>query len=187
MIYLAATDEAVSAVLLTKRDGRQMPIHYVSRSLQGAETNYALMEKLTLALVYVAKRLRRYFQVLADFLADTLMEINVAPVVASTPRVERLYTDGASNSGGYRAGQIRIDPDDVEYSYTLCLNFSNSNNDVEYETLLAGLRIATEMQVKDIHAFVDSKLVASQVEFQITHIPREENREAGALSKLAAV
>ncbi|GJZ20400.1 reverse transcriptase domain-containing protein [Tanacetum coccineum] len=110
--------------------------HYVSRSLQGAETNYTLMEKLTLALVYVAKRLRRYFQallikvisdrpikqvlgnyeaseklakwvvelgaydiqyvprvalkgqVLADFLADTSMEINVAPVVASTPRVE---------------------------------------------------------------------------------------------------
>ncbi|GJZ20399.1 ribonuclease H-like domain, reverse transcriptase, RNA-dependent DNA polymerase [Tanacetum coccineum] len=69
---------------------------------------------------------------------------------------------------------------------TTCLNFSNSNNDVEYEALLAGLRIATEMQVKDIHAFVDSKLVASQVEFQITHIPRAENRKTGALNKLAA-
>ncbi|GJW02365.1 reverse transcriptase domain-containing protein, partial [Tanacetum coccineum] len=36
MMYLAAASEAVSAVLLTKRNGRQMPIHYVSRSLQGA-------------------------------------------------------------------------------------------------------------------------------------------------------
>ncbi|GJS13292.1 reverse transcriptase domain-containing protein [Tanacetum coccineum] len=54
--------------------------------------------------------------------------------------------------------------DVVEYSYTLRLNFYNSNNDAEYEALLAGLRIAKEMQVKDIHAFVDSKLVASQVE-----------------------
>ncbi|GKG15934.1 reverse transcriptase domain-containing protein, partial [Tanacetum coccineum] len=61
MMYLAATDEAVSAVLLTERDGRQMPIHYVSRSLQGAETNYASKEKLTLALVHAARRLRRYF------------------------------------------------------------------------------------------------------------------------------
>ncbi|GKD76972.1 reverse transcriptase domain-containing protein [Tanacetum coccineum] len=43
MMYLAAANEAVSAVLLTERDGRQMPIHYVSRSLQGAETNYAPM------------------------------------------------------------------------------------------------------------------------------------------------
>ncbi|GKD73641.1 reverse transcriptase domain-containing protein, partial [Tanacetum coccineum] len=62
MMYLAAVDEAVSAVLLTERDGRQMHIHYVSRSLQGAETNYAPMEKLTLALVHAARRLRRYFQ-----------------------------------------------------------------------------------------------------------------------------
>ncbi|GKF94131.1 reverse transcriptase domain-containing protein, partial [Tanacetum coccineum] len=52
----------VSAVLLAERNGRQMPIHYVSRSLQGAETNYTLMEKLVLALVHAARRLRRYFQ-----------------------------------------------------------------------------------------------------------------------------
>ncbi|GKF22058.1 reverse transcriptase domain-containing protein [Tanacetum coccineum] len=91
MMYLAAADEAISVVLLTERDVRKMPIHYVSRSLQGAETNYALMEKLTWALVHVAKRLRRVAvkgQVLADFLADTSMEINVAPVVASNARVE---------------------------------------------------------------------------------------------------
>ncbi|GKF60587.1 reverse transcriptase domain-containing protein [Tanacetum coccineum] len=62
MMYLAAANEAVSAVLLTKRDGRQMPIHYVSRSLQGAETNYALMEKLALSLVHASRRLRMYFQ-----------------------------------------------------------------------------------------------------------------------------
>ncbi|GKB13663.1 reverse transcriptase domain-containing protein [Tanacetum coccineum] len=69
------------------------------------------------------------------------------------------------------------------------------------------------MKNEKMHAFVDSKLVASQVEgsyeakgentkkyiekalemirsfnnFQISHIPREENRKADALSKLAAV
>ncbi|GJY92682.1 reverse transcriptase domain-containing protein [Tanacetum coccineum] len=136
MMYLAAANEAVSAVLLTDRDGRQMPIHYVSQSLQGAETNYALMEKLALALVHVVRQLRRYFkahpikvitnspirqvlnnsgalrrlekwaielgsygityvprvavkgQVLADFLADTSIEINATPEVASTSRME---------------------------------------------------------------------------------------------------
>ncbi|GKB54088.1 reverse transcriptase domain-containing protein, partial [Tanacetum coccineum] len=84
--------------------------------------------------------------------------------VASEAVSARLYTDGASNNGGSRAGLILVALDDVEYSYALRLNFSNSNNDVEYEALLAGLWIATEMQVKDIHAFVDSKLVASRVE-----------------------
>ncbi|GJR67463.1 reverse transcriptase domain-containing protein [Tanacetum coccineum] len=167
-----------------------------------------------------------------NFLADTPTEINATLEVANNPRVEdvpeysnarenltpgsrawRLYTDGASNNEGSGAGLILIAPDDVEYSYALRLNFSNSNNDAEYEALLAGLRIAKEMQVKDIHAFVDSKLVASQVEgsyeakgarmikyrekvlelagafnrFRITHIPRAENRKADALSKLVAV
>ncbi|GKC01248.1 reverse transcriptase domain-containing protein, partial [Tanacetum coccineum] len=239
MMYLAAANEAVSAVLLTERDERQMPIHYISRSLQGAKTNYAPMEKLALALVHAARRLRRYFQahpikgqVLADFLADTPAEINAIAEVANNPRVEdvpessntrgnltlgprawRLYTDEALNNEGSGAGLILIAPNNVEYSYALRLNFSNSNNDAEYEALLAGLRIAKEMQVKDIHAFVDSKLVASQVEgsyeakgarmvkyrekvlelagafnrFRITHIPRAENRKADALSKLAAV
>ncbi|GJV58728.1 reverse transcriptase domain-containing protein [Tanacetum coccineum] len=248
MMYLAAANEAISAVLLTERDRRQMPIHYVSQSLQGGEINYALMEKLALALVHTVRWLRRYFQgsygityvprvevkgqVLANFLADTPTEINVTPEVASNlkvedilessnarenitpgPRAWRLYTDGASNNEGSRANLILIAPNDVEYSYALCLNFSNSNNDVEYKALLARLRIAMEMQVKDIYAFVDSKLVASQVEgsyeakgermikyqekvlelagafnrFRITHIPRANNRKANALSKLAAV
>ncbi|GKD70341.1 reverse transcriptase domain-containing protein [Tanacetum coccineum] len=225
MMYLAVANEAVSAVLLTKRDGRQMHIHYVSRSLQGEKTNYAPMEKLALALVYAARRLRRYFQahpikavelgtygityvprvavkghVLADFLADPPTKINATPEVASNPRVKdipessnarenltpgprawRLYTDGASNNEGSGAGLILIAPDDVEYSYALRLNFSNSNNDAEYEALLAGLQIAKEMQEKVL------ELAGAFNKFRITHIPRAENRKADALSKLAAV
>ncbi|GJZ06577.1 nucleotide-binding alpha-beta plait domain-containing protein [Tanacetum coccineum] len=76
----------------------------------------------------------------------------------------KLYTDGASNDHGSGAGLILIDPEGVENSYALRLNFENSNNDAEYEALLAGLRIAAEMKVEKIHAFIDSKFVASQVE-----------------------
>ncbi|GJR52102.1 reverse transcriptase domain-containing protein [Tanacetum coccineum] len=174
MMYLAAANEEVSAVLLTERNRRQMPIHYVSRSLQGAETNYAPMEKLALALVYVARRLRRKVRKVGY----TPTEISATAKVPNNPRVEdipepsnargdltpgpkawRLYTDRASNNEGSRAGLILIAPDNVEYSYAPCLNFSNSNNEAKYEALLAGLRIAKEMQ----------------------------NRKADALSKLAAV
>nr|GEW77630.1 hypothetical protein [Tanacetum cinerariifolium] len=76
----------------------------------------------------------------------------------------KLYTDGDSNEHGSRAGLILIDMEGIEYSYALRLNFVKSNNDAEYEALLAGLRIATKIKVKKIHAFADSKLVASQVE-----------------------
>nr|GEY37322.1 hypothetical protein [Tanacetum cinerariifolium] len=146
-------------------------------------------------------------QVLADFLVDTSIEINVTPEVAITPRVEDIPESSKAREN------LTPAPDDVEYSYILRLNFSNSNNDAKYEAILAGLRIATKIQVKNIHAFVDSKLVASQVEgsyeakgeemikyqekvlelagafnrFRITHIPRAENRKADDLSKLATV
>nr|GEX58684.1 retrovirus-related Pol polyprotein from transposon TNT 1-94 [Tanacetum cinerariifolium] len=50
IIYLAAAKEAVSAVLMTEMDGKQMPIYFFSRALQGPEINYTLMEKLILSL-----------------------------------------------------------------------------------------------------------------------------------------
>ncbi|GJQ93574.1 reverse transcriptase domain-containing protein [Tanacetum coccineum] len=127
--------------------------------------------------------------------------------------VLKLYTNGASNKHGSEAGLIFVDPEGAEYSYALRLNFTNSNNDAEYEALLACLRILTKIKVEKRHAFVDSKLVANQVEgsykakgektkkykeevleiirsfsnFRISHIPREETKKADDLSKLAAV
>nr|GFD12764.1 reverse transcriptase domain-containing protein [Tanacetum cinerariifolium] len=50
IIYLAAAKEAISAVLMTERDGKQVPIYVVSRALQGPEINYTPMEKLIPAL-----------------------------------------------------------------------------------------------------------------------------------------
>ncbi|GJT18217.1 reverse transcriptase domain-containing protein [Tanacetum coccineum] len=61
IVYLAASKEAVSVVLMTEREARQMPIYFVSRALRGPEVNYTAMEKLVLALVHASKRLRRYF------------------------------------------------------------------------------------------------------------------------------
>ncbi|GKB11051.1 reverse transcriptase domain-containing protein [Tanacetum coccineum] len=83
-----------------------------------------------------------------------------------------MYTDGASNEHGSGASLILIDSERIEYSYALRLNFANSNNDAEYEALLAGLRIATKMKVEKMHAFVNS---------------REENRKSDALRKLTVV
>ncbi|GJT19437.1 reverse transcriptase domain-containing protein [Tanacetum coccineum] len=45
IVYLAASKEAVSAVLMTEREARQMPIYFVSRALRGPEPNApSLME-----------------------------------------------------------------------------------------------------------------------------------------------
>ncbi|GJY68257.1 reverse transcriptase domain-containing protein [Tanacetum coccineum] len=61
-IYLAASGEAVSAVMLVVRKGKQYPVHYVSRTLHDAERNYAPLKKVALALRHVSRRLRRYLE-----------------------------------------------------------------------------------------------------------------------------
>nr|GEW59873.1 reverse transcriptase domain-containing protein [Tanacetum cinerariifolium] len=62
IIYLSASYGMISAVLMIERDTVQTPIYFVSRALQTLELNYTPMEKLVLALVCAAKRLRIYFQ-----------------------------------------------------------------------------------------------------------------------------
>nr|GEW47965.1 hypothetical protein [Tanacetum cinerariifolium] len=90
--------------------------------------------------------------------------------------------------------------------------FDTTNNKAEYEALIAGLRIAEQIGVKNHQANVDSRLVANQVnetyiakdpgmirylekvknlastfkEFSIKQVPRGENKKADALSKMTS-
>lgn len=61
-LYLAATAHEVSAALVKEDDGVQKPVYYVSRALHGSEQRDFPIEKLVLALVHAARRLRPYFQ-----------------------------------------------------------------------------------------------------------------------------
>ncbi|GJT06043.1 reverse transcriptase domain-containing protein [Tanacetum coccineum] len=85
IVYLAAVKEAISVVLMMKRNGKQMPIYFVSRALQGPEINYTPMEKLILAIVSASKRLKQYF------LAHTIVVITGQPIkqILSNPKVTR--------------------------------------------------------------------------------------------------
>ncbi|GKB11314.1 reverse transcriptase domain-containing protein [Tanacetum coccineum] len=40
IVYLVAAKEAISAVLMTDREGKQVPVYFVSRALRGPEINY---------------------------------------------------------------------------------------------------------------------------------------------------
>nr|GEX01354.1 putative reverse transcriptase domain, ribonuclease H-like domain protein [Tanacetum cinerariifolium] len=57
-----------------------------------------------------------------------------------------LYTDGASSAKGFGAGLVLINHTKTEYAYGVRLNFKSTNNQAEYEALLAGLRIAKKME-----------------------------------------
>ncbi|GJU55472.1 reverse transcriptase domain-containing protein [Tanacetum coccineum] len=168
IVYLAASKEAVSAVLMTEREARQMSIYFVSRALRGPEINYTAMEKLVLALVHARKRLRRYFQahpitvitdqpiknilsnpevagqVLADFIVERPEDEgqdNSAKEEEPLPARWILFTDGSSCVDGCGAGVILTDPKGMEFTYALRFQFETTNNEAEYEALIAGLRI----------------------------------------------
>ncbi|GJZ02682.1 reverse transcriptase domain-containing protein [Tanacetum coccineum] len=115
-------------------------------------------------------------------------------------------------SRGIRGQTYSNNPEEVEFTYALRFEFNTSNNEAEYKALLAGLRIAEQMGIKNLEAKVDSHLVANQVngsyvakeqsmiqylektkalisefkKFSIEQVPRSENKNANALSKIAS-
>ncbi|GKA26010.1 reverse transcriptase domain-containing protein [Tanacetum coccineum] len=204
IVYLSASPGAISAVLMTERGAVQTPVYFISCALQGPELNYTLMEKLVLSLVFAAKRLRSITlgehnityrprtsvkgQILADFLVEKLDE---SP--SDTPMVE-------------------VPSEGTKFTYALRFQFTASNNKAEYTVLIAGLRITTQMGVRNVHVSIDFKLVANQVlgtyvakeentvkylektkslisgfaNFSISQVPRSKNKKADALSKIAS-
>nr|GEV53848.1 hypothetical protein [Tanacetum cinerariifolium] len=92
-----------------------------------------------------------------DDTPDTLMEDR-----EELPDPWILFTDGSSCIDGSRAGLIITNPNGMEFTYALRFKFNATNNEAEYEALLAGLRIAGQMRVQNLQANIDSKLVANQ-------------------------
>nr|GEV39855.1 reverse transcriptase domain-containing protein [Tanacetum cinerariifolium] len=156
IVYLAAAKETVSAVLMTEREARQMPIHFVSRALRGPEINYTSMEK---------HRVSVKGQILADFIVkrpeedsqDTLMEELEELLEQWILFTDRSYCTDGFRADGFRAGLILTNPEGMEFTYALTFGFDATNNEAEYETLIAGLRIAKQISVKNIQENVDSR------------------------------
>ncbi|GJZ92831.1 reverse transcriptase domain-containing protein [Tanacetum coccineum] len=90
--------------------------------------------------------------VLADFLNETPVgtkHMDICSLVNEEANLEEwtIYTDGASSLKGVGVGLVLVDLAGVEYTYAIHLNFPSTNNEAEYEALLAGLRIAQKMKV----------------------------------------
>ncbi|GAU46144.1 hypothetical protein TSUD_401460 [Trifolium subterraneum] len=55
------SSEAISAVLIRETKQGQKPVYFVSRALQGPELRYLQIEKIALAVIMAARKLRYYF------------------------------------------------------------------------------------------------------------------------------
>ncbi|GAU34163.1 hypothetical protein TSUD_162630 [Trifolium subterraneum] len=210
-LYLAVASEAVSATLIRETIEGQKPVYFTSRALQGPELRYQRIEKVALALVTAARRLRYYF------LAHTIVVRTDQPIKSLLVRPDM--------AGRMLKWSLELSEFDIRYEsrkalkaqgilieVSLALSFPTSNNQAEYEAFLAGLRLAEDVGAKEIVIYTDSQLVASQVlgEYQakndnlseylalvkeritkfdsaeIQHVPREHNKRADILSKLAS-
>ncbi|XP_068474789.1 uncharacterized protein [Phaseolus vulgaris] len=149
-------------------------------------------------------------QVYADFVAE--FSPGAAPQEVERDSQWMLSVDGSSNQQGSGAGIVLEGPNGVLIEQALRFAFKVSNNQAEYETLIAGMLLAKEMGTQSLLAKSDSQLVTGQVTgeyqakdpqmaaylryvqvlkgdfaaFELVHVPREQNACADLLAKLAS-
>nr|GEU57043.1 reverse transcriptase domain-containing protein [Tanacetum cinerariifolium] len=175
--------------LVTSLRGKKTPTVFSGTSYHG---HYRQPIKKVMARPDVAGRLQKWSimlgehnitnrprtsvkgQILADFLIKMPDEYSQAvPATETQEELWTLFTDGSSCVDGSGAGLILTSPEGVEFTYALRFQFTASNNEAGYEALVAGLRIAARMGVKNVQVSVDSKLVSKKV--LGTYVAKKDN------------
>ncbi|GAV73040.1 RVT_3 domain-containing protein [Cephalotus follicularis] len=151
-------------------------------------------------------------QVLADFVGDnTPTECKEENPSENERRMWKLSVDGSSCITGSGAGLVLTSSDGWTLEYALRFGFKATNNEAEWEALIAGLTIAKHLEVQKIEASSDSQPVVSLASgeyearedsmakylshfqsfkstfeiLRVLKVPRVENARADQLSKLA--
>uniref|UniRef100_A0A1U7X636 Uncharacterized protein LOC104231109 n=1 Tax=Nicotiana sylvestris TaxID=4096 RepID=A0A1U7X636_NICSY len=156
-------------------------------------------------------------QILVDFVADfspTLVpevekELLLKPGKSSG--VWTLFTDGATNARGSKLGIVLKPPVGSIIRQSLKTT-KITNNEAEYEAMIASLELAKSLRAETVEEICDSFLVVSQVngsyevredmmkryldkiqialrhfkEWTLDHVPHEKNSESDALEKLGS-
>ncbi|KAL5545437.1 hypothetical protein UlMin_005124 [Ulmus minor] len=225
ILYLAVSKGAMSSALVREEEGVQWLIYYTSKSLLNEETRYpeilqkpdtsGRLAKWSIELgefdVLFKPHTAINGQALAEFTYQPTSLESAKELVQSPSSLWHLYVDGSSTDNYSGAGVILVSPEGVRLSCALCFRFKATNNQAEYEALLAGLRLAKEVSARHLLIYSDSQLIVNQVnsEYQakgekmafylekakellgqfdtvtITQIPRNENTNADALARLA--
>ena len=74
-----------------------------------------------------------------------------------------MYFDGSLMKKVVNIGLVFMSPLRVHMRYMVHIHFPSSNNMVEYEALINGLRIANELGIRWLDVRGDSQLVIDQV------------------------
>ena len=105
--------------------------------------------------------LPQYEPVKTDFLDEDVLCADIEEI--KDPESWTMYFDGALNQNGKGIGIVLLSPEGVAIPKAFKVGFPATNNEMEYEALLAGLREAAKLEVKKLRVLGDSKVVISQV------------------------
>ena len=92
-----------------------------------------------------------------------------------------VYIDETSNQKGSGVGLVLISPEKVIVEKSLRLDFSATNNEAEYETLMMGMVMVQRMGGKSVKVFSDLRLVVGQVKGKFE---AKDERMRGYLSQV---
>ena len=102
-------------------------------------------------------------QVLADFIAEFTPKNDGKAIYNAEIRPWKVFVDGTSNAMGAGASIVIITLEGIRLEHSFRLGFKASNNETEYEALLAGLRAVLHLGTKDVEIYSDSRLVVYQI------------------------
>ncbi|XP_075103682.1 uncharacterized protein LOC142178251 [Nicotiana tabacum] len=162
-VYLAVAEVAVNAVLV--REDKELSDKLAKWAIELSEYD----------IIYQPRTVIKS-QVLADFVAD--FNIKIIPKVekelqfftGANPGTWTLFTGGSSNVKGVGLG-IGLIPPSGESIRQAIKYYPITNNEAEYEAVIAGLELARELSIEQIMIKSDSQLVVSQM--QGTYTARE--------------
>ena len=99
-------------------------------------------------------------QILVYFIMEfTPAESTEATQLTPDLPIWRLSVDEATNAQGSGAGLILTSPDKIDVEYALRFDFQASNNEAEYEAIIAGLNLAHFIKADQLEVSSDSQLV----------------------------
>lgn len=109
-------------------------------------------------------------QALADFVADFSPGL-VAPADKEVKAINSfskeaiwtLFVDGSSNQRGAGLGVMLKSPQGDKVVQSICCDFKATNNEAEYEALIAGMVVAKDLGATGLNVYSDSLLVVSQI------------------------
>ncbi|GAU45421.1 hypothetical protein TSUD_182900 [Trifolium subterraneum] len=198
-LYLAVASEAISVVLIRETEQGQKPVYFVSRALQGSELRYSQIEKIALAVIMAARKLRYYFlahsivirtdQPVKQLLARPnmvgrmlkwsleLAEFNISFESRKALKDQILADFGAemTPSTTYEKNKWTIFVD----------GSSNSQGSGAGIILENGDGVLIEERLLEYLNLIKKKL-AKFKETEVKHVPQEHNARADVISKLAS-